>query len=53
MIVIKIELWPGGCEARKRQLADARIANVSNLAEVSDYMIEAREGQNELTLAPP
>jgi hypothetical protein len=53
MLVVKIELWPGDYKEGKRLLADARIGNVSNLADVGDYTVEAREGQNELMLAPP
>jgi hypothetical protein len=28
MLVVRIELWPGGCEARKRTLATGTITNL-------------------------
>lgn len=37
MIRIAIELWPGGNEEYKRTLSEIRIANDSNLANISDY----------------
>jgi hypothetical protein len=36
MLVVKIELWPGGAADRAREIGRPRIANVSDLAEVSD-----------------
>jgi hypothetical protein len=52
MLVIKVELWPGGDERFKTVLARAGIGNVSNLAEVSDYEVAASEGANPLTGTP-
>jgi hypothetical protein len=52
MLVIKVELWPGGDERFKTVLARAGIGNVSNLADVSDYEIVANEGANPLTGTP-
>lgn len=40
MIVIKVELWPGGDESRAEDLGKAIITNVSGLADISAY--EAR-----------
>jgi hypothetical protein len=38
MIVVRIELWPGGDEGRKRLIGQARIANDgSGTAEVGNY----------------
>jgi hypothetical protein len=53
MLVIRVELWPGGDERFKTVLARAGIGNVSNLAEVSDYELVASEGANPLTGTPP
>jgi hypothetical protein len=52
MLVIKVELWPGGHEAMKRTLAKAHIGNVSNLAAVSDYQVSASEGANPIAGTP-
>jgi hypothetical protein len=50
MIVVKIELWPGGDEGRKQDLGTAQIANAvtSTLAtagELGDYTIELHKGR--------
>jgi hypothetical protein len=49
MLVITIDLVPGGCESYRRTIGTMRIANVSNLADVSDYAVEATEGANPIT----
>ena len=41
MIRVTIKIWPGGCEARAREVARMNIANISDLAAVSDYEIWA------------
>ena len=38
MIMVKIELWPNGDRTRRRQIAAIAVANVSELADVSDYV---------------
>ena len=43
MIVVKVELWPGGDEATAREIHRLAIANVSNLREVSSYLVVAKE----------
>lgn len=43
MLVIKIELWPGGEEQYKTVIARAGIGNLSALADVSDYEVVASE----------
>ena len=43
MIVVKVELWPGGDEATAREIHRLGIANVSNLREVSSYLVVAKE----------
>src|ERR1700755_280573 len=52
MLVIKVELWPGGDERYKTVLARAGIGNMSNSADVSDYEILASEGATPLTGTP-
>ena len=53
MLVITIDLVPGGYEPHRRTIGSMRIANASNLADVSDYDVEAIEGANPLTGKPP
>jgi hypothetical protein len=43
MIHVVVELWPGGEQAKKRVLATMAIANVSELAEVSNYRYSVDE----------
>jgi len=49
---IPVEIWPGGDKARARAVAIANVANVSDLAEVSDYPVSVTEGHNPLTNTP-
>lgn len=37
MIYIRIELWPGGCEDRKRCLHEAIIHNIGGDASIGEY----------------
>ena len=37
MLVITVELWPGGDASRSSVIAAGTVANVSKLAEESDY----------------
>lgn len=53
MLVITIDLVPGGYAPMRRTIAAMNIANISDLAEVSDYRIAASETSNPLTGAPP
>jgi len=48
MLRVTVELWPGGVKALARTLAVADIANVSELADLSDYQVLAAEGPNPL-----
>lgn len=43
-------MWPGGIKALARTLAVADIANVSELAGLSDYQVFAAEGSNPLAM---
>ena len=38
MMVVKVELWPGGYEDRAWEVGRLGLANVSDLVEVSDYV---------------
>lgn len=42
MIVVKVELWPGGDWLRAKQIASMEIANISNLAAESAYIAKVR-----------
>lgn len=46
MLRIRVELVPGGNEARKRELGCAVLGNITDLDPISDYQIRAREGDN-------
>lgn len=37
MLVVTIEVWPGGNPIRKRNIGLLTLANISELADVSDY----------------
>lgn len=53
MLVVTAELVPSGFEPMRRAIASMRISNLSDLADVSDYQVEAMEGANPLTGDPP
>ncbi|MCA1436785.1 hypothetical protein I6F33_27960 [Bradyrhizobium sp. BRP20] len=53
MLVVKIELWPGGSGTFRRPIGTLHVANDSNLADVSDYRALAMELANPLTGRPP
>jgi hypothetical protein len=53
MLQITIELVPSGFAPMRRTIASLRISNMSDLADSSDYRIEAMEGANPLTGDPP
>jgi hypothetical protein len=52
VLTVTIDLVPGGFEPRRRTIATMRIANITDLADVSGYRIEALEGVNPLTGEP-
>lgn len=39
MLVVKVEVWPGGDVRRAKKIHTIHIGNVSNLAPVSDYEV--------------
>ena len=44
MLVIRIELWPGGCEARKRTLATGTITNLGTGSQTrGNYFADLRD----------
>jgi len=51
-MVITVDLVPGGYEPMRRTIAAMSIANISGLAEISDYRIEASETSNPLAGTP-
>jgi hypothetical protein len=53
LLAITIDLVPGGYAPMRRTIASMSIVNISDLAEVSDYRIEAFEARNPLTGSPP
>ncbi|WP_018322448.1 hypothetical protein [Bradyrhizobium sp. WSM2793] len=52
MLVVTVDLAPGGDESRRRTLATMSISNESDLAEVSDYLVTAMEAASPLTGRP-
>jgi hypothetical protein len=52
MLRLTVELVPGGFEPMRRTIASMRISNMSDLADCSDYCIEAMEAANALTGDP-
>jgi hypothetical protein len=52
MLVLKVELWPGGDENQKRVLARAGIGDMSELADISDYEVVVSDGANPLAGIP-
>jgi hypothetical protein len=53
MLVLSIDLVPGGDAYRRRTIASMRISNVSNLADISDYEVNIMEGANALAGTKP
>lgn len=53
MLVVTIELWPGGSSALRRPIGTMHIGNESLLADVSDYRVIAMQTANSLTGEPP
>jgi hypothetical protein len=52
MLRIIVEPVPGGDDRRRREIARAHIGNVSDLADLSDYAVWAREGENPIANSP-
>jgi hypothetical protein len=44
VLVVKIELWPGGCEARKKTLATGTITNTATGSPTQgNYFVDLRD----------
>ncbi|MCL8483400.1 MULTISPECIES: hypothetical protein [Bradyrhizobium] len=52
MLVVTVDLAPGGDESRRRTIATMYVSNGSNLADVSDYLVTAMEAASPLTGNP-
>lgn len=48
MLVIKVELWPGGDPKKAREIGRLGLANVSNLNEDSDYVFVSANDRGEI-----
>jgi hypothetical protein len=53
MIVVTVELLPGGSAEMRRTIASMHISNMSSLADISDYRIQVKESGNPIAGAPP
>jgi hypothetical protein len=53
LLLITVELLPGGSKSFRRAIAAMTIANVSDLAERSDYRVELVEGANPVSGTAP
>ncbi len=47
MLVVKVEIWPGGYEGGKREIARMKVGNISDLADLSDYTAVIEEYGND------
>jgi hypothetical protein len=52
MLRVKIELVPGGRRELRRTIASLDIGNQSNLADISDYKVDAVASANPVTAKP-
>jgi hypothetical protein len=52
MLRVIVELVPGGYRPLRRTIASMNIGNMSDLADISDYKIDATEQANQLTGTP-
>jgi hypothetical protein len=53
MILITIDLVPSGIHSWRRTIASMRIANASDLADISDYDVDVLEAANPLSGTGP
>jgi hypothetical protein len=52
MIHVIVEIWPGGVQTRKREIARMDISNISELSAISSYVVEASSVPNPLSKNP-
>jgi hypothetical protein len=53
MLIVNIEILPGGSAEMRRTIASMRISNLSSLADISDYRVQANESANPIAGVPP
>jgi hypothetical protein len=53
MIIITVDFVPGGFSPRRRTIASMRIANASDLADISNYEVDLLEAANPLAGTNP
>lgn len=53
MLIVTIDIAPGGSQPLRHTIATLHIANRSELADVSDYRIIGMQSANPLTGEPP
>jgi hypothetical protein len=53
MLRVTIEMVPGGFAPLRRTIASMTVGNASDLADISDYRVDAMEGANPHTGEPP
>jgi hypothetical protein len=53
MLRVTVDLIPGGFNPLRRTIGTMTVANVSDLADRSNYNVEAMEGRNHLAGLPP
>lgn len=49
MIVIKVELWPGGVKERRRTIARAEVANIGGDSEIGIYRVSGMEADHSVS----
>jgi hypothetical protein len=49
MLMVKVEIWPGGAEHRKREIGRMTIGNISDLEDLSDYEVWGIAKSNHLS----
>jgi hypothetical protein len=52
MIIVTVTIVPGGFMPRRRDIGTLRIANLSDLAPISDYSVDVVEAANPLAGTP-
>jgi hypothetical protein len=52
LLVITVDIVPGGLQPLRRTLASMCVSNLSNLADVSDYRVDLLESANTLAGTP-
>jgi hypothetical protein len=52
MLRVTVDLVPGGFNELRRTIATMSIINKSELADRSDYLVEAKEGHNPVAALP-